>query len=80
MDGFFRQRFLTVKNVLVPVLLLDVYALWSFLLASARLPVGQLPVQLVAHEEDAPAAVPGPDNTGPLAQVLEGVVEHVDGE
>jgi hypothetical protein len=71
---------LTIKNVFVPVLLFDVDALWSLLLAAARLPIGQLAVQLVAHEENAAAAVPGADNAGPLAQVLQGVVEHVDGE
>jgi hypothetical protein len=73
-------RLLTIKNVFVPVLLFDVDALRSLLLAAARLPIGQLAVQLVAHEENAAAAVPGADNAGPLAQVLQGVVEHVDGE
>ncbi len=73
-------RLLTIKNVFVPVLLFDVDALRSLLLAAARLPIGQLAVQLVAHEENTAAAVPGADNAGPLAQVLQGVVEHVDGE
>ena len=77
-----QNKMLTVQHELLPVLLLEVDAGRGGLLPAtpSPLPVVELAVELVAHEQDAARRRPGPYDLGPLLQVLVRVVEDVNGE